>query len=95
MQSSKCRLSDFVEGLRVLRGDTFLIARDLGLETLAQDGGLERLVERIKNICSQEPRKKPRNCSDPMGFAWADARVLRSKHARSVGCESLCNHQGL
>ena len=34
-----------VEGLR---GDAFLIARDLGLETLSQEEGLERLVERIK-----------------------------------------------
>ena len=39
-------VNKFVEGLR---GDAFLIARDLGLETLTQDGGLERLVERIKS----------------------------------------------
>lgn len=39
-------VNKIVEGLR---GDAFLIARDLGLETLTQDGGLERLVERIKS----------------------------------------------
>ena len=35
-----------VEGLR---GDAFLIARDLGLETLTREGGFEYLVERIKS----------------------------------------------
>ena len=39
-------MNKIVEGLR---GDAFLIARDLGFETLTQDGGLERLVERIKS----------------------------------------------
>ena len=39
-------VNKIVEGLR---GDAFLIARDLGLETLTQDGGLEQLVERIKS----------------------------------------------
>ena len=39
-------VNKIVEGLR---GDAFLMARDLGLETLTQDGGLERLVERIKS----------------------------------------------
>ena len=38
-------VNKIVEGLR---GDAFLIARGLGLETLTQEGGLERLVERIK-----------------------------------------------
>lgn len=32
-----------------LRGDALLIARDLGLDTLTQEGGLEHLVERIKS----------------------------------------------
>jgi hypothetical protein len=53
-------VNKIVEGLR---GDVFLIARDLGLETLTQEGGLERLVERIKaHVMSfLEPKKKPRN----------------------------------
>ena len=39
-------VNKIVEGLR---GDAFLIARDLGLETLTQEGGLERLFDRIKS----------------------------------------------
>ena len=39
-------VNKIVEGLR---GDAFLIARDLGLDTLTQEGGLEQLVTRIKN----------------------------------------------
>ena len=39
-------VNKIVEGLR---GDAFLLARDLGLETLARPGGLERLVEVICN----------------------------------------------
>ena len=35
-----------VEGLR---GDAFLLARDVGLETLSQPGGLEQLIEAIRN----------------------------------------------
>ena len=39
-------VNKIVEGLR---GDAFLLARDLGLETLSRPGGLERLVEVIRN----------------------------------------------
>ena len=39
-------VNKIVEGLR---GDAFLLARDLGLETLARPGGLERLIEVIRN----------------------------------------------
>ena len=39
-------VNKIVEGLR---GDAFLIARDLGLETLTQEGALEQLAERIKS----------------------------------------------
>ena len=54
-------MNKIVEGLR---GDAFLIARDLGFETLTQDGGLERLVERIKSHVFPRAlglKKKPRN----------------------------------
>ena len=39
-------MNKIVEGLR---GDAFLLARDLGLETLARPGGLERLIEVIRH----------------------------------------------
>ena len=49
-------VNKIVEGLR---GDAFFIARDLGLETLTpQDGGLEQLVERIKNDVFPPGRKR-------------------------------------
>ena len=39
------------------------IARDIGLETLTQEGGIEHLVERIKSHVSPEHNMKPRNFS--------------------------------
>ena len=39
-------VNKIVEGLR---GDAFLLARDVGLETLSQLGGLEQLIEAIGN----------------------------------------------
>ena len=39
-------VNKIVEGLR---GDAFLFARDVGLETLSQPGGLEQLIEAIRN----------------------------------------------
>ena len=49
-----------IEGLR---GDAFSIARDLGLEVLSAPGGLVRLVNEIKPMCSRVPSKKLRSCS--------------------------------
>ena len=39
-------VNKIVEGLR---GDAFLLARDVGLEVLSQPGGLEQLIESIRN----------------------------------------------
>ena len=39
-------LNKIVEGLR---DDAFLLARDVGLETLSERGGLEQLIEAIGN----------------------------------------------
>ena len=51
-----------VEGLR---GDAFLIARDLGLDTLTQEGGLEQLVIQESRIMfSPELKRKPRSSSE-------------------------------
>ena len=36
--------------LEGLRGDAFLVARDMGLETLVAKGGLDELVERIRKM---------------------------------------------
>ena len=52
-------VNKIVEGLR---GDAFLLARDLGLETLARPGGLERLIEVIRNHVF--PRALEESCLD-------------------------------
>ena len=59
-RDSSAVVNKLVEGLR---GDAVLIARDLGLETLTQEGGLEQLVERIKSHVSPERKRKPKNFS--------------------------------
>ena len=40
----------FIRVLEGLRGDAFLVARDMGLETLVAKGGLDELVERIRKM---------------------------------------------
>ena len=44
--------------LEGLRGDAFLVARDMGLDALATKGGLDELVERIRKMVSPEQLKK-------------------------------------
>ena len=60
VQALRHLANKIVEGLR---GDAFLIARDLGLEALTQEGGLEHLFERIKSHVFPEHKRKPKNFS--------------------------------
>ena len=60
VQALRHLANKIVEGLR---RDAFLIARDLGLEALTQEGGLEHLFERIKSHVFPEHKRKPKNFS--------------------------------
>lgn len=47
--------------LEGLRGDAFLVARDMGLDALAAKGGLDERVERIRKMVFPGATKKPEN----------------------------------
>ena len=49
--------------LEGLRGDAFLLARDVGLDALTNEEGLEDLLQKMKASCFHVPPRRHRNCS--------------------------------
>ena len=75
-------VNKIVEGLR---GDAFLFARDVGLETLSQPGGLEQLIEAIRNHVFPRAFRRRKRFFSCRTQAWR-SRVKAAVREHAVIC---------